>query len=151
MTDYIGSLVFVAFAIAVFSFILYNERERAVRFAFGALLAFAAILPLAEIIPNASIDGIIEQIKDGALSGEHIYETDAKSAFEIGICKVIAEKFALDEASVTVYAENFDFESMRAEKIEVTLYGKAIFADVEKIEKYVSGLELGMCEVLIGI
>ena len=40
---------------------------------------------------------------------------------------------------------------MNAEKIEVTLYGGAIFADVEGIEKYVSGFEIGECYVSIGI
>lgn len=151
MSEYFSSFVFVAFAIAVFSFILYNEKERAAHLAFGALLAFAAILPLTEILPDVNIGGIIEEIKGGALSGEHAFETDAKAAFESGICRVVAEKFALDESSVRVLAQNFDFERMRAEKIEVTLYGTAIFADVEKIEKYVSALELGRCEVLIGI
>ncbi len=151
MNDYFASLLFVAFAIAAFSFISYNERERTVRFAFGVLLSFAALFPLVSVLPNINIDGIIGEIQNGIESGEHIYEADAKSAFEKGICTAICEKFSLETSEVTVFAESFDFERMNAEKIEVTLYGRAIFADIEKIEKYVSGLELGECDVLIGI
>ena len=151
MSEYFRSLLFVAFAIAALSFILYNERERAARFAFGVLLAFAALFPLVEVLPNVDIGGLIEEIQGGVQSGEEVYESDAKSAFESGICRAISEKFALDEADVTVFAVGFNFERMSAEKIEVTLSGGAIFADIEKIEKYVSELEIGGCEVLIGI
>ena len=151
MKEYILSLLFVAFVIAVFSFISYNERERTLRFAFGVLLSFAALFPLVDALPRVNIDGIIENIQNGIESGEHIYEADAKSAFERGICKAICEKFSFDESNVTVFAKGFDFEKMNAEKIEVTLYGGAIFADVEGIEKYVSGFEIGECYVSIGI
>ena len=151
MNEYLFSVVFVAFLISAVSFVSYRENEPAQRFALGVLICFSTLLPLVKILPSVNFDKIISEIHKLGDSGDGAYADNAKSALEKGICDAVCEKFSLDTGEVAVLAEGFDFEKMSAEKIRITLFGGAIFANVEKIEKYVLGLGAWGCEVSIGL
>lgn len=148
MTEYFYSLMITALLVSVFSFVSYKDGERASRFAFGVIMTAAVLIPLIRIIPSVDFHGVIEEIKAEA-SGNPIYSERCEEAIENGIKKAVCEEFSFSEGSVAASLSGFDFENMRAEKINITLRGKAVFADLEKIEKYVAGLGLGDCEVSV--
>ena len=151
MSEYLCTLLFVAFAVSVASFILYNEKDSCAHFAFGVLLCFAVFSPIVRALPELDIGGLVEKIQSGALSDSPAYTEHSKEALEDGVRTLVCERFSLDEASVSVKLSGFDFENMCADKIELTLFDKAALADLEKIEKYASSLGVGECEVLIGL
>ena len=148
MTEYFYSLMLVALLVSVLSFISYKEGEGASRFALGVIMTAAVLLPLLKIIPSVDFDRIIEEIKQEA-SGVPIYSERCEEAIEEGIARAVCEEFSLSDGSAAVSLSGFDFENMRAEKIKLTLSGRAVFADLEKIEKFVLGLGLGDCEVSV--
>lgn len=148
MNEYINSIIFVSFCIAVFSFLLYKENERSARLAFGILLCYVTLFPLIKL-PSVDVSGIISGIQGGIESGEHIYREDAKEAFEEGISAAVSAEFSLDAGEVRAVLHGFDFQNMSAESVQILLSGKSAFSNIEKIKKYVSELGLGDCEVLI--
>ena len=139
-------LIAVSLAVSFASFLFFGE-ERASRFAVGVLFLYATVLPVAFAIKNSNVDSILKNPELDFSDGE--YELVAKAAFEDGIRDAVCQKFSLKEDSVRVSAHGFDFEKMSAEVISVVLSGRAIFADIEKIEKYVTALGCGKCEVEI--
>lgn len=148
MNEYLYSLIFICFCISAFSFVSYKEGCRGARLAFGILLCFAAAAPIAKALPSVSLDGIIGGIQGGAV-GEHIYSENAEKAFEEGIAAAVCSEFSLDSSDVRVTVSGFDFKSMRADGISVFLSGRGVFANIEKIENYITSSGLGKCEVFI--
>ena len=62
-----------------------------------------------------------------------------------------AEKFSLDRDLVRVNVVGFDFENMCAQSIEVVLSGRAAMADYRAIERYINDMDIGECNVEVGI
>ena len=146
MGNYLFMLIAVSLVIGFASFLFLGE-ERASRFAVGVLFMYATVLPAVAAIKKVDIGSVFGNIEGEFSDGE--YELVAKDAFEEGIRDAVCQKFSLAEDNVRISAHGFDFEKMSADSISVVLSGTAIFSDIEKIEKYVTALGCGRCEVEI--
>lgn len=151
MSQHFALVFAVAFAAAAASFVSYDGgKSPAVR---GAI---AIVLLLAVSQPIAAFAAELGELRAPTFSGfdaegEGEYEETSREAFSEGVVKLIAEEFSVSEKNISVKIEGFDFESMTAEKIFVTLYGAAALRDPEAIEKFITDCGLGECYAEIGI
>ena len=140
----------ILFAVALCSFIAYDpERARASRTALGVILLAAL---------SALLSDVALELKDITYSGSLEYE-DAEGAdfaeqsmsdaLERGIRLAVAEKFSFSEENVFVECRGFDLETVSAERISITLSGRAALADIRAVREYVEGEGLGDCEVRV--
>ena len=137
-------------ALALASFVIYDEeRLKSARFTLGIVTLAAVLTPL--IFAIKGIENIDFSYTDTDYSTEIVTQT-LKEAFENGIAEAVESKFSVESGDVLVVAEGFDEEKMRAERIILTLSGRAVLKNVGAIESYVTELGLGKCtaEVKIG-
>ncbi len=151
MNEHFALVFAVAFAAAVASFVSYDGgKSTAARGAISIVLLLSVSQPIMAFAKELS-ELRAPSFSDFGTEMEGEYEEIAREAFSEGIVKLIAEEFSLSEKNISVKIEGFDFESMAAEKIFVTLYGAAALRDPDAVEKFVNNYELGECYAEIGI
>ena len=152
MKEYVASIVAVSILAAIASFVSYGgASERAVKGAVSVILIYTVCMPVADMIGNFSINDFEFEwhSDDTVISSEYLNVSE--DAFAVGIKKYVCEEFKLNETEVHVQIYGFDFEKMRAERIALTLSGRAVLSDVVRIERSVENSGLGECEVKIKI
>ena len=129
-----------------------HPRQRyATVFAAGVILICAIMLPIVDIIKgydrNFNIDEYLS-LTDGYQSTDMV-----ETAFEEGIKLYIAEVWRVDAGDIAVMVDGFDLSSLRAERIYVTLGGKAALLDYKSIEDELirEFTQDGECEVSVRI
>ena len=145
MGEYLLSITTLAIFFDLLELLSAERYKALTRAAVSLSLIMAIITPLPSLIGN--IRGELDFSVGDAMEGEDIRLV----SFEVGISRYIASEFDLSAEEVLVEAINFDPEEMRAEKILITLTGRAALANYKNIEKTVSRLELGVAEVKIEI
>ena len=151
MTEYCASVFGIVAAVSMLGYLVYPRGGEWVRSALSVLVLFVALTPLFSLIGSLGTEGIFDPSDfDASEYGEDYLEV-TRDAFCEGLRVHIAEKYGIFEEEVTVLAEGFSFNEMRAEKIRVILVGRAALKDGKGIAKYVEGLGYGRCEVEIGI
>lgn len=141
-------LLFIIVLAAVLDLLLHFSNEKFKDISQGAL---GLILILAILLP---LPGIYKKISgELQFSSPEIFEGDdiCLSAFEEGIAQYLTDRWGLKREDVEVEAVGFLREEMRAEKILISLHGKAALSDYKRIEKELSELGLGEVEVKIEI
>ena len=147
MREYFVTVFILSVLVGFLEKFLYKESGAfGERSALAVILIFAVASPLPSLISANS--GIVE-IPDFGIHGEATgeYEEVTKEALEEGLCKQIAEEFSIDPGSIAVRCIDFSFGEMKAGKISVILSISAGTTDPKRVEKYVTGLGLGECEV----
>lgn len=151
MSEYAVGVFLISAIVGMLSHLSYGGKSDISKLAFSVLMLYVVVAPLADTVKNTDFKSLFEVgyneeiITDG-------YEVVAEDAFVRGIESAVAEKFSLSKDNIRVRVVGFDFENMRAEKIRVTLSGRAALADYKAIEKYLDGLNIGecRCEIEIG-
>ena len=150
MSAYIGLIISVGIVAAIGGGLLYDgEREDASRTAISVILLLATIAPAAAFVSQLSLTvptlPNLPTIEDGE------YTEVAREAFCDGIRTLLSENYSLSEDCFAVKCEGFDFTSMRAEHLTVTLRGAAVRCDPLAVEKFINSYEIGVCHAEIGI
>lgn len=150
MSAYIGLIISVGIVAAISGGLLYDgEREGASRGAISVILLLATIVPVAAFISQVTVSlPDLPNLPD-ATDGE--YTEVAREAFCDGIRTLLSENYSLSEDCFAVKCEGFDFTSMRAERLTVTLRGAAVRCDPLAVEKFINSYEIGDCHAEIGI
>lgn len=152
MTEYIAGVVAVSILASLASFFSYGgASERAVRAAIAMILIYTVCVPAIRLFADASPDDISLDISADCELSDGEYTRVAEAAFCDGISSYISEKFHLNKEEIAVAAYGFEFEKMRAERISVTLRGRAALSDCTRIADAVSKTGIGECEVNIKI
>lgn len=149
LAEYAASLVSLAALAALAGLVSYSGGEdRGHRFAISVILLYAAIVPLVPLVSELSnidfsdITGSeLPELSGGA------YLEKSEEAFEEGIRRLVSEKWGVDETKIIVSVSGFDFETMTARKIKITLLGKGVGIDFREVKKYIENNGLGECEV----
>lgn len=153
MKEYFISVIFMSFAAGLASLVSYpSAMEKCSKAAISLLVMFIVITPLLSLVGSiGNID--FDELKENIITedGEGEYIKTAEEAFELGIKRLLLDKYGLSGDEVSVFLIGFDFEKMRAEKIKITLSGRAALADYRSIEEYVEKNNLGECEVNISL
>ena len=151
MTEHFALVFAVAFAASVASLVSYDGGKGV-----AARGAISIVLLLAVSQPVIAFASELSELRAPTFSGfdtEEVgeYERVAEEAFAQGVAKLIAEEFSLSEKNISVKTEGFDVSNMSAEKIFVTLYGRAALCDPGAIEKFINNYGFGVCYAEIGI
>ena len=136
-------------AVAFSSFAMYDsERARASRTAMGIILLAALAVPFINTVRDAT--GILtENLPTYEGEEDNMSATVAKEAYLRGIRLAVADEFSLSEEDIRVECSGFSFEKMRAERVHITLFGRAVLADIKAIGEYAEKSGFGECEVSI--
>ncbi len=139
-------MVTVAFS----SFSMYSgSKNSASDFALGTILLAALAVPFVSFISSISK---FDFSTDGFSSGDYsssIASDSVEEAFCKGIKFAVSEKFSLNSEQIEVECDMADYKALKAEKIRITLSGKAAYADFHAIEEYIEEQKLGECEVIL--
>ena len=103
------------------------KQERFMRISLGIILLSAIMLPFIDIIGNNKLE-IELPILSGGID-EEMSDDVIEEAFEDGIRQYICVSYDLSEENVKVMADGFDFSSMTAERLYVTLSGDGAYID----------------------
>ena len=149
MTEYIVGVYCVAVLLGILSQLSFDKgKEKVQRAAFAVLLLYTVLMPLGRLsLDDIGFDLDIPSYEEGTAE----YEVAAREAFALGVRRLVSEEYSLPEENVRVLVEELDIESMKAGKIRVILSGRAAFADYKGIEKYLNGLDMGVCKVEVEI
>ena len=146
---YFANAIYLSAFIALTVGVSHPRMKKSTEFGAGVLLICIILLPLVDIIKDIDVKidvrDYLENIETEA--ADDVLEL----AFEEGIREYISDEYRLDWELIIVMVDGFDLECMRAERIYITLSGKATLADYKGIEKEV-GKEFtksGECEVSV--
>ena len=131
--------------------IAHPKLKGATSYSIGVLMICVILLPLVDIIRDFDTKSMFDSIN---MDLEYDITDDMiEASFEEGISEYIAQKYGVDKSCVSVMADGFDMERLRAERIYVTLSGRAVFLDYKKIEDEVRSefTNGGECEVSLKI
>lgn len=151
MKEYLISVIVVSFVAAFASFIAYpSALEKSARCAVMTVVIAVSLSPIVLAVKNIKGFDANDFVSEDLFFGEDFegeYLKVAEKAFSNGIKRLLYERFEISESDSAVAVIGFDFENMNAEKIKITLSGRAVFADYRRIEEYIEKNGLGECEV----
>ncbi len=116
--------------------------------------ALCLILATSLLSPLSSLIGDLDKIEPPEFSeeeGEGAYIEVARSAFEEGVRSFLSSEFSVSRDCIEVEAVGFDFSTMTAERLIVTLTGRAAFLDTKKVKARLEQHSVGVVEVKIEI
>ena len=153
MYDYLVSVLVISSLLGLITYLSYpGASERTTKFAVSVLLIYTVMTPILTFISEfsgADAQDILENIKGEIPDGDKEYISVSEEAIKSAIKKLIFSEYGIPEENIQVNVFGFDFERMRAEKINVILSGKGALSDYRSIERFVSELNIGVCEVMI--
>lgn len=145
MKSYIFDIFIICLALGVFSTLAPEQYKKVISASMGLILAAYLLSPIVGLLEEIKYPELPEISEDG----DGIYIDTAKAAFEDGIRSYISGQFTIDKECIEVEVVGFDFSSMRAERVLVTLSGKGAFADTKKIKSSLEKEKLGEIEIKI--
>ena len=147
LREYFSEIIILMTFAAILLGIAHPKLKGATSYSIGVLMICVILLPLVDIIRDFDTKSMFDSIN---MDLEYDITDDMiEASFEEGISEYIAQKYGVDKSCVSVMADGFDMERLRAERIYVTLSGKAVFLDYKKIEDEVRSefTNGGECEV----
>lgn len=152
LREYFLGILALSLTLAFGIGVSHSRLKGAVTVSAGILMISAILLPLVDIFGKLNINDVTDGLFDD-IEYEELTDDTVERAFEMGIAQYITDKYGVPPDSVLVMADGFKLESLRAERIYVTLSGKAALLDYKKIEKEIeeSFTLGGECEVSLRI
>ncbi|MBR2971653.1 MAG: hypothetical protein IKC61_01845 [Clostridia bacterium] len=151
LREYFSEIIIIMTFAAILLGIAHPKLKGATSYSIGVLMICVILLPLVDIIRDFDTKSMFDSIN---MDLEYDITDDMiEASFEEGISEYIAQKYGVDKSCVSVMADGFDMERLRAERIYVTLSGRAVFLDYKKIEDEVRSefTNGGECEVSLKI
>ena len=150
MNAYFVSVFAICTCLGALGILSYNEKNGAERAALGIILFFVILSPIAESIDSFDFGKIDMDalVKDYCDSG---YSEVSEAALVDGISRALSNEFSFSEDDIYVTLSEFDFETMRCDKINVLLSGRAVFSDIPSVVGFVEDMGIGECYVEIEI
>ncbi len=153
MKEYLTTILLVAAVTAVVG-MLGGEGKMKKSVSFGLSLAVLAVivLPLAELIPEAAdAPSRFPALDFSAEEGKEWFERETVAAVGEGIRAVLCERYAIKEAQLSVACEgNLVDNTVILRRVQLTLSGAAVAADVPGMVRYIEENTGATCEVLYG-
>lgn len=150
MGNYFIYIIALLFTVAFSSFLSYDtEKARASRTALGVIMLVALTALCFDVLADLQSFSFSDVPEYNASEGESFTEQSLSDAFAEGVKLAITDRFSFSEQDVEVSCIGFDVNSVSAERICVSLSGRAAFADVRAVREYVKKLRLGECEVTV--
>ena len=152
MSEYCFGVILLSSLVAFAELISYSGgSEKGEKLAISVILAYFVISMLVPIIENVRDFDISEITESIDTPSGGAYLEVGEEAFALGIKKLLYDKWGISENESAVAVIGFDFETMKAERIIITLLAGAFTSDFHEIEAYVEKAGLGECEVKYAI
>lgn len=152
MSEYFTTVVLVSALVALFELFSYSGGEdKGERLAISVIMIYLIISPFVPIVESLKETDISDFFEEGAALSGGAYIEVGEDAFREGIAKLLSEKWGLSENQTVVTVTGFDFNTMKAEYIIITLLSKGATVDFHEIEAYIEEAGLGLCEVKYAI
>lgn len=151
LDEYFSNLLTLCVFVSVALGVSHHRMKKTASFGAGVLVICAIMLPLVDILsdfkPNDELNDLFGNINYDAT------DNAIELSFEEGIAKYIALKYEVDRECVLVNADGFDLETLRAERIYITLFDKAVWIDYKSLEGDIEKqfTQSGECEVSINL
>lgn len=142
MKDYLFTLVAVCLVMGVISML--GSSGRGERLAIGIITLYVTVAPLVTAISDIDLDELFTPPDNITGNYDDGYKEVAEDAFADGIARAVADRFLVNISDVGVTLYGFDFDTMRAERINIVLSGGAIFTDYKAVESYVNDMDIGV-------
>lgn len=152
LNEYIVFALMLSAATGVISALSHRALARETELAVGVICLLSLSLPIAASVP--SILDIPRPSSTPVAEAVGGYLSVSEEAFCVGVREYVAEELSADEENVIVSLEGFNFSTMRAERITLTLSGAAAVGDVRALKQDVRSLFLGEggeCKVVIDL
>ena len=151
MGEYIFGCIATGLVSAVGTHLSHKELKSSVRLAMGLILLLSILAPLFSAV--GALDSIELPRWDGSdINSGGEYSECAEEAFCLGISRAIAERYSTDHSYVRVMCDGFDFETMSAKRVYVTLTKEARAVDYRAVKQYVKeNINTEECDVEIEI
>lgn len=145
--EYIVSVIKIVTLGAVMLSLSHVKMKKSASLVMGVVISAAILLPLVDLIKDNEVD--LPTFDD--YETLDVRDDTVESAYENGLKEYIASDLGVDIDCVDVFVDEFDFSSMRAGRIYVTLRGAAIYADYRRLEEKIQKefTNNGKCEVKI--
>lgn len=152
LKEYFVGIITLSVIISVMLAVSHNKLKGVITFGAGILIISAIMLPLVDIIKGFDVNKAFDGVLDG-FDYEGKSDDAIELAFEDGVAAYISDRYGVERECIRVMADGFSLEKLQAERIYVTLSGKAALLDYKRIEKdiadeFTSG---GECEVSLNI
>lgn len=147
LSEYIVSVIKIVAFGAVLLSISHTKMKKSTSLVMGIVIVSAIMLPLVDIMGDKGMDfPTFDDYENPEIRDESI-----EVAFERGLREYISSTLDVEPSSVDVFVDEFEFSTMRAGRIYVTLSGKAIYADYRELESRIEKefTNNGECEVKI--
>lgn len=143
MNGYLTTIFLASATISLAGYVFASKKEEKVaKVALGIILVSAIISPLISLCR-----GLAELPEYSDSAKDDVFEKTAEEAFCNGVELALAEHFSLEVEQITVLAEGFSAEKLRARTLTVYLGGSARLADYRAIIEFVVENNFGECEV----
>lgn len=151
MNGYFFAVFAASAVLGVLGMITYKENSSVEKAAIAIIILYTVAAPIADTVSRGKNELFEEFRLESIDVTDGGYIQVAKDAFEEGIQRAVADRYSIKKENVSVRAVDFDFSEMKAGKIRILLTGLGVISDTRGIEKYVSSLGVGECEVDIEI
>lgn len=102
---------------------------------------------ISDLVADIDTDSLIGKTDDTEI-GDSEYAKVAEESFVLGVKREVSRKFDIEEEKMSVSVYGFEFEKMRAQKINIILFD-ATSADYRAVEEYVEDCGLGECKAVV--
>ena len=147
MSEYMISVFLLSMITGTLEMLVFKGgRGSGERVAFAVLVAFTVLTPVEKLIESFDTDSYLD-IPEYGEEGEAQYEIAVREAVEASLEKAISDEFSVKVESVKVRVADLSLETMKAEKVIITLSLGAGRIDPLRLKKYVTDILGGVCEV----
>ena len=151
MKEYIFGCIAVGFITAIAMHLSHSAYKSTTRIATGLMLLLFVLTPVSALIRGLA-DLKLPSAPSPELPGEDEYTEVAEDAFCLGIGEAIAERYSVTASDITVLCDGFNFETVSAERIYITLRGEARVLDYRAVKDYIeNNINVGECDVRIDV
>ena len=150
----LGSYLYTLLAFCIVSALVlklaFNDGARKMlSLSVGLLFFVLAVRPLPELIgqlTSFNADTYFDSLKVEA-SGSESYLSVFSESYSDGICTIVCERFSLSSSDVEVSVDDFNFDTLSATRVNISLKNSAVFADKYAISEYVFSSVGVLCRV----
>ena len=152
LSGYFSATLTTCIFIAVLLNLAHPRLKSASVFGAGILLVCVIMLPLVDIISDFDINDSLDKLIND-MQYEQMGDDAIELAFERGIAEYVADEYGVSPDNVAVCVDGFDMGALTAERIYVTLSGRAALLDYKSIEDRLADefTRGGECEVTLKI
>ena len=151
LKEYLIGALISCLALALAVSLSHPKMSEVTRIGAGVLVICVVMLPFIDIIRSYDNDDLFSELLSKIESDST--DSNIELSFEEGIARYIESEYSLSAGCVGVSVDGFDLETLRCQRVYVTLSGEALKLDYKRLSEEISEMftHSGECEVSLDI